>query len=112
MMFRSIAMDWTGHALVDVGIAAVCAMTGKEDPTRLTLEDLDAAADEMERYYFSGALTSYLTCVFMNSEYVQPGAGAKKTETRKRYADRVLRAHRSKPEEQADRKSTRLNSSH
>ena len=100
-MFRSIAMDWTGHALVDVGIAAVCAMTGKEDPTRLTLEDLDAAAEEMERYYFSGALTSYLTCVFMNSEYVQPGAGVKKTETRKRYADRVLRAHRSMPEEQA-----------
>jgi CRISPR-associated protein Cst1 len=94
-------LNWTGHALVDVGIAAVCVMTDKEDPTKLTLEDLDAAADEMERYYFSGALTSYLTCVFMNSEYVQPGTGARKAETRKRYADRVLRAHRSNPEESA-----------
>ena len=94
-------MNWTGHVLVDVGIAAVCAMTGKDGPTQLTLEDLDVAADEMERYYFSGALTSYLTCVFMNSEYVQPGSGAKKAETRKRYAERILRAHRAKPEESA-----------
>jgi len=94
-------MNWTGHVLVDVGIAAVCAMTAKKEPTQLTLEDLDAAADEMERYYFSGALTSYLTCVFMNSEYVQPGNGAKKAETRKRYAERILRAHRAKPEESA-----------
>src|SRR5579872_1600760 len=94
-------MNWTGHVLVDVGIAAVCAMTGKDGPTQLTFQDLDVAADEMERYYFSGTLTSYLTCVFMNSEYVQPGAGAKKAETRKRYAERILRAHRAKPEESA-----------
>ncbi|MGA2186096.1 MAG: hypothetical protein ABSH47_24030 [Bryobacteraceae bacterium] len=94
-------LNWTGHALVDVGIAALCAMTGKTEPTQLTLEDLDAAADEMERYYFSGALTSYLTCVFMNSEYVQPGTGTKKAETRRRYAERILRAHRAKPEESA-----------
>lgn len=88
-------LNWTGHALVDVGIAALYVMTGKNDPTLLTLNDLDAAADEMEGYYFSGALMSYLTCVFMNSEYVQPGSGPKKAESRKRYADRVLRAHRS-----------------
>jgi CRISPR-associated protein Cst1 len=87
-------LNWTGHALVDVGIATLCAMSGREDPASLTPADLDAAADEMERYYFSGVLASYLTCVFMNSEYVQPGSGSKKKESRKRYADRVLRAHR------------------
>jgi hypothetical protein len=87
-------LNWTSHALVDVGIATLCAMSGKDDPASLTSADLDAAADEMERYYFSGALASYLTCVFMNSEYVQPGSGAKKENSRKRYADRVLRAHR------------------
>jgi CRISPR-associated protein Cst1 len=91
-------VQWTGHALVDVGIAALCAMAGKQNPEDLTLADLDAAADEMERYYFGGALTSYLTCVFMNSEYVQPGAGTKKEQSRKRYAERVLRAHRAEPE--------------
>jgi CRISPR-associated protein Cst1 len=94
-------IDWTGHALVDVGIAALCVMSGKNDPALLTLEDLDSAADEMERYYFSGALSSYLTCVFMNSEYVQPGSGDKKALSRKRYANRVLRAHRAVPDEKA-----------
>jgi len=94
-------IEWTGHALVDVGIAAICVMSGKNDPALLTLEDLDSAADEMERYYFSGALSSYLTCVFMNSEYVQPGSGDKKALSRKRYANRVLRAHRALPDEEA-----------
>lgn len=94
-------LNWTGHALVDVGIATLCVMSGSEDPTFLTLEDLDSAASEMERYYFSGALTSYLTCVFMNSEYVQPGSGEKKSASRKRYAERVLRAHRAPTDDEA-----------
>jgi CRISPR-associated protein Cst1 len=93
--------DWTGHALVDVGIAALCAMTSKRNPASLTTADLDAATNEMERYYFSGVLSSYLTCVFMNSEYVQPGSGAKKNQSRKRYADRILRAYRAEPGEEA-----------
>jgi CRISPR-associated protein Cst1 len=94
-------LNWTGHALVDVGIATLCVMSGKDDPAVLTLEDLDSAATEMERYYFSGALTSYLTCVFMNSEYVQPGSGEKKSASRKRYAERVLRAHRASTDDEA-----------
>lgn len=84
-------LDWTGHPLVDVGIATLCAMRGKEDPRELTLEDLDQAADLMADYYFSGLMTSYLTCVFMNSAYVQPNMS---NEKRKEYENRVLRAHR------------------
>jgi len=98
-------LNWTGHALVDVGIAALCAIAHKQSPDELTLEDLDLAAEEMERFYFSGALTSYLTCVFMNSEYVQPGSGQKKDESRKRYANRILRAHRSPPDAEVAEKS-------
>lgn len=87
-------LDWTGHTLVDVGIAALCAMCNRASPVELTLEDLDAAAAEMHRYYFSGVMNSYLTCVFMNSEYVQPGSGTKKDASRKEYSRRVLYAHR------------------
>jgi CRISPR-associated protein Cst1 len=76
-------------------------MSGKGDPALLTVEDLDSAASEMERYYFSGALTSYLTCVFMNSEYVQPGSGEKKSASRMKYAERVLRAHRAPMDDEA-----------
>jgi len=85
-------LNWTGHPLVDVGIATLCAMGRKSDPIDLTLEDLDAAADRMSEYYFSGLMTSYLTCVFMNSAYVQPNMSEEK---RKEYENKVLRAHRS-----------------
>jgi CRISPR-associated protein Cst1 len=101
MQNEASLLHWTGHALVDVGIATLCVMSGKDDPTVLTLEDLDSAAMEMERYYFSGALSSYLTCVFMNSEYVQPGSGEKKNASRRRYAERVLRAHRASADDVA-----------
>lgn len=85
-------LNWTGHPLVDVGIATLCAMSKKNDPRDLTLNDLDAAADRMSEYYFSGLMNSYLTCVFMNSAYVQPNMSEEK---RKEYENKVLRAHRS-----------------
>jgi CRISPR-associated protein Cst1 len=91
-------MDWTGNPLVDVGIATLCAMNNRVAPRELTLDDLDNAAREMEEYYFSGLLMSYLTCVFMNSEYVQPGSGEKKEQSRQAYAKRVLFAHCSPPD--------------
>jgi len=74
-------------------------MSGKNGPDELTLEDFDIVADELTANYFSGIMGSYLSCVFMNSEYVQPepkGAEGKKkkAKTRHEYEDRVLRAHR------------------
>ncbi|MGA2409482.1 MAG: hypothetical protein ABSG46_03710 [Candidatus Binataceae bacterium] len=56
-------------------------MSGKNGPDELTLEDFDIVADELTANYFSGVMGSYLSCVFMNSEYVQPepkGAESKK----------------------------------
>ncbi len=90
-------MHWTGHPLVDVGLATLCAMSPKQSPEDLTLDDLDQVAAELKRYYFSGVMSSYLSCVFMNSEYVQPGSGQKKDESRERYSQRVLFAHRTEP---------------
>jgi CRISPR-associated protein Cst1 len=91
-------LDWVGNPLVDVGLATLCAMTNRPSPGDLTREDLDKAAAEMEEYYFSGLLMSYLSCVFMNSEYVQPGSGQKKEQSREAYAKRVLFGHRSSPD--------------
>jgi CRISPR-associated protein Cst1 len=91
-------LEWTGSPLVDVGIATLCAMSRRSEPEDLTLDDLDVAAKEMQVWYFSGLMASYLTCVFMNSEYVQPGEGAKKELSRQAYAQRILFAHRSQPD--------------
>ncbi|HSV32263.1 MAG TPA: hypothetical protein VLH40_09630 [Atribacteraceae bacterium] len=86
-------LNWTGHPLVDVGTAALCAMSKKDDPRNLMLEDLDAAADRMSEYYFSGLMTSYNSCVFTMNAYDNPSSGPEK---RKEYEGRVLRAHRSR----------------
>jgi hypothetical protein len=94
-----LLVRFTGHPLPDAGVATLCAMSGKRGPDELTLDDFDIVADELTANYFSGIMGSYLSCVFMNSEYVQPepkGAEGKKkkTQTRKEYEERVLRAHR------------------
>jgi len=94
-------LNWTGNALADVGIAALCAMVRRRRPEDLTLEDLDQAAEEMRAAYFDGAWISYLTCVFPNAEYVQPGTADKKAASRKAYTERVLFAHRATPTAEA-----------
>lgn len=84
-------LEWTGHPLVDVGIATVCAMAKNSDPRDLTLKDLDEVADEMAEYYFGGVMTAYNACVFTMNAYDNPTAGEDK---RREYENRVLRAHR------------------
>lgn len=66
-------LQYTGHPIVDVGVATVAAFAGNADPATLTVEDLEEMARFIEREYFSGKLLSYLSCVFPNAMYVQPG---------------------------------------
>lgn len=89
-----LGLRFTGHPLADVGVATLCAMAGRANPDAVTLEDLDRVTGELQGHYFSGSMQSYLTCVFMNSEYVQHGAGEAKAKKRSEYANRVLRAYR------------------
>ncbi|MCC6523310.1 MAG: hypothetical protein IT373_11655 [Polyangiaceae bacterium] len=87
-------LHWTGHSLIDVGVAGLCALAGKNDPQLLTLRDLDAAADLMEREYYGGKLGTYLSCVFMNASFVQPSESQEKRAT---FIAQYLRAHRARP---------------
>lgn len=95
-------LRFTGHPLADVGVATLCALAGKDDPAALTLEDLDRVARDLRRDYFSGLMQSYLTCVFMNSEYVQHGSGKAKDTKRAQYADRILYGFRWTAEGRAE----------
>lgn len=63
----SARLAWTGHALVDVGIAGLVVFAEKNAPGELTLEDLDRASEWMVDHYYSGLLGTYLSCVFMNA---------------------------------------------
>lgn len=86
-------LNYTGHPLVDVGIATLCAFARKPNPATLTQEDLDGAADYMEANYVVDPLKSFLTVAFPNSGYTQP-AYERQPQKRAAYAQNVLRAYR------------------
>ncbi len=92
---NSAGLRWTGHALLDVGTAGVCAFTKRKRPEDVTLEDLDTVSAFLVETYYQEKLGTYLTCVFMNSSFVQPNEKAPK---RKLFIDRYLKAHRAAPD--------------
>ncbi|MEX5281239.1 type I-B CRISPR-associated protein Cas8b1/Cst1 [Nitrospira tepida] len=99
-------LRYTGHPIADVGVATLSAFCEKPDPSTLTKKDLLKVANFLEKEYFSGKLLSYLTCVFPNAAYVQPGAqpGAKikmKSENIAQFKRQVLYAFQEPPDPHA-----------
>jgi CRISPR-associated protein Cst1 len=94
-MSETAKLRFTGHALIDVGVAGVCAFTKRKRPEDVTLDDLDRVSDFMVETYYGEKLGTYLTCVFMNASFVQPKEG---TEKREAFISQYLRAHRAKPD--------------
>ena len=90
-------LKYTGHPLVDVGVATITAFAGKQRPEDLTEADLDSVADYIAREYVRQPLLSFLTVAFPNSGFTQP-AYNKQPEKRQIYAERVLRAYRAEAE--------------
>jgi len=86
-------LSYTGHYLIDIGIATITAFAGKRKPEELTLADLDAIADYMIENYIVDPLKSFLTVAFPNSGFTNP-AFNKYPEKRRAYAEKVLRAYR------------------
>jgi CRISPR-associated protein Cst1 len=86
-------LKYTGHPLVDVGVATITAFADKSDPTEVTVDDLNAIAAYIEREYGKNPMKSFLTVVFPNSGFTQP-AFDKQPEKRAAYATAVLRGWR------------------
>lgn len=87
--------SYTGHPLIDVGIATLAAFAGKKDPSTLLPEDLDKAIQYMQTNYVVNPLKSFLTVAFPNSGFTNP-AFEKHPEKRKAYAEWILNAWRQK----------------
>ena len=87
-------ITYTGHPLIDVGLATLAAFHDKCDPSALTEDDLDKVADFLERYYLQEPMTSFLTVAFPNSGFTQP-AYSQQPQKRKMYAEKILRAYKS-----------------
>ncbi|MBM4467128.1 MAG: type I-B CRISPR-associated protein Cas8b1/Cst1 [Chloroflexi bacterium] len=87
-------LKYTGHPLVDVGVATIAAFVHKPNPASITEADLNKVADFMARQYVDEPLKSFLTVAFPNSGFTQP-AFNKTPERRDEYAERVLRGYRA-----------------
>lgn len=95
-------LKYTGHPLVDVGVATITAFVNKRDPASLAEADLDKVADFMAREYVVDPLKSFLTVAFPNSGFTNP-AFSKTPEKRDEYAERVLRGYRADTPTTAER---------
>lgn len=84
-------LQYMGHPLFDVGLAAIVAHVEKENPADLTLDDLYKVAEYIETYYTQQPLTSFLTTSLMNSDFTQP-AFKDKPERRRAYAELVAKS--------------------
>jgi CRISPR-associated protein Cst1 len=86
-------LKFTGHPLLDVGVATIMAFAGRQDVSMVTHDDLEAIADYIARNYVVNPLKSFLTVAFPNSGFVQ-AAYEHTPERRTAYAERILRAFR------------------
>ncbi|HTE84926.1 MAG TPA: type I-B CRISPR-associated protein Cas8b1/Cst1 [Dehalococcoidia bacterium] len=74
-------LRWTGHPLVDHGIAALTAFAGRRSPEVLTWEDLDRFVDFAQRHYLSSDMSKTLGTLFTINSFLNPSF---KSDERKR----------------------------
>jgi CRISPR-associated protein Cst1 len=107
-------LKYTGHPLVDVGIATIAAFAGKRDPNALTANDLDRVADYIAREYVEQPLKSFLTVAFTSnawfSQYAYnpdvPGLSDEKRQERRQTRNRLASYHLEQWKEAADESET------
>jgi CRISPR-associated protein Cst1 len=85
-------LKYTGHPLVDVGIAAILAFCEKDNPAQLTDDNLLEVATFIEQQYIIQPLKSFLNVAFVNSGFTQP-AYESQPEKRQIYARKVAREY-------------------
>jgi CRISPR-associated protein Cst1 len=87
-------LKYTGHPLVDVGLATITAFANKDSPEELVEADLEAIAGYMAEQYTQNPLRGYLTVAFPNSGFTQP-AFFTQPEKQEAYKKSVLTAFRA-----------------
>ncbi len=86
-------LKYTGHPLVDVGIATITAFAGKENPEDLTVSDLDRISDYLITEYTRQPLKSFATVPFAGGAYfTQPAYKGKPIE--KIGTEKLLKAYK------------------
>lgn len=85
-------LHYTGHPFFDIGVATICALVDKPEPSELTQEDLERAASFIEENYSKDPLKSFLGVAFTTNAWFNQPAFEKQPEKRREYANRILRS--------------------
>lgn len=94
----SAIYQWTGHPLVDMGIATLVLFAGRKHPSELTLHDLESFAAYTERAIGAKVISSHASVLFTsNVSYLQPSFSADRKQAE---AARVFRAFNLPPGEE------------
>jgi CRISPR-associated protein Cst1 len=89
-----LMLKLTGFVLPDVGILTLTLLSQKTDPATVTRDDLNKAADRLEKFYSEGVGKSLATTIFPNSGFVQSAFDKPQfAYKRKAWANFVLRGH-------------------
>lgn len=91
---QSAGLQWTGHPLPDMGIAALLVHARKEAPEEVTVGNLEDFAHDAERWYFSKALSGFITVLF-TSNLINPSF---KEERKQQFAGELLRSYQQPPQ--------------
>lgn len=93
-------LRYTGHPLIDVGVATITAFVGKTDAEQVTGDDLNEMASYIEENYTRNPLRSFLTVAFTSNAWFAQDAynpdktGLSKEDREKRRSARKLWADR------------------
>lgn len=69
---RTGILRWTGHPLVDVGIAALTIFAGKHEPQEVSASDLIKFMKFAEQHYVSGDLSKTVDVLFTRNSFLNP----------------------------------------
>ena len=69
-------LSWTGHPLVDVGIAGLTAFAGRRDPTEVTADEIDEFRRFAEQQYLTGDLMKSIGVLFTMNSFLHPTKSA------------------------------------
>ncbi|HRV94282.1 MAG TPA: type I-B CRISPR-associated protein Cas8b1/Cst1 [Anaerolineae bacterium] len=90
-------LKFTGHPLVDVGLATITAYAEKDEPYELDEADLEAMADYIAKNYTKPPLIGFIHgAVFPNSGYTNPGLKTEQ-DRRERFGPILYGYRRSPP---------------
>ncbi len=92
-MEAPIGLRWTGHALIDMGVAAVVLATGNDRPEAVTQTQWEKWMDELERDYHDRLLQKPCSILFTLNAFDNP-SWSKKPEERAQKITRTFESAR------------------